>query len=272
MLELTLNDHETYRSEAPLFEEELPMTLILGMMGSDGWLLAADTHVTEIQLPDQRSGAQMAAGHFIGDECKILSRPDLGVSYASAGSDRTREAGERLIECVKAKTFGWEDTSSALRRIGRESKLGTNPPFGSERLLIIFDNPITELDNRKLETPQLWKLDLGISVRVAPPEYREIGGDFGNAATLLPQLYYTGCSVERLIRLAAFTLWFAAKCNPRDIGSDLDILVGRAGKSEFVPESDLDELHREFDQFDATIANGLGFTLAEVRKFRPGGS
>jgi hypothetical protein len=271
VLELTLSDHETYCPEAPPYEEELPMTLILAMMGSDGWLLAADRRVTQTQRSDPRSSAQIPAGYFPGDERKIVSRPDLGVSYASAGSDRTREAGDRLIESIKTHAFGWEDPSGSLRRIGSEFKLGMNPPFGSERLLIIFDERSAEFDKRKAS--QLWKLDLGILVRAAPREHREIGGDFANAATLFPQLYYRpDRPVERLIKLAAFTIWFAAKCNPGNISDDLDILVKRPGKDpEFITESEyhVGELRDEFEQFHSEMARSLGLPLEGGRREVP---
>jgi hypothetical protein len=276
--ELTLSDHETYCPEAPPFEEELPMTLTLGLMGCDGWLLAADRRVTETQQhwpPDDLK----PIGHCSSSECKIVARPDLGVWYASSGYDNTREAGEKLLERIQQGGFDRQNPCRSLRLIANEYALHQYRSFGLDRLTIILDRPPASEGKQLWKGPQLWAVDLAINQAYNRPGRRAgasqrtdqiIGGDWGNAATLLPQLYYSQCSVERLITLAAFTIQFAVKCSPTSISRNFDILVGRAGQApQFVPETRLNELRNEFDQFDAKIAAALGLTLAEVQKYRP---
>jgi hypothetical protein len=242
------------------FDEEFPMTLQIGMLASDGWILASDRRST--QGSGQSDGSQ---AYLSADTRKIELKPmGTNIAYACAGSDAIRRAGAALAARFAHLTSPWSNIAIELAGISQSYSLPFVVPFGSHRLIVVFFGP-------EVDEPQLWVVNFK-SGQLALPEpigQWALAGDFQSGARLLPQLYYSPRTCAELIRLAAFTIFYAHLFNPSGIAG-LDILVGQYGTApRFLSSAELDGLRVEFDRFDDVLARHFGTTVPALRHYRP---
>src|SRR5258708_15926926 len=81
------------------FEEDAPMTLLVGIIGNDGWILAADRRMREISSNTTPSVAISATTE------KIVCDLACGTTYAPAGDDLARSTGDEIIKLARKGQF-----------------------------------------------------------------------------------------------------------------------------------------------------------------------
>jgi hypothetical protein len=84
-----------YGSEAFLHEEKFPMTLVLGLVGSDGWILASDTCVVYDRFQVDQHG-RITNATFRANSRKLRWFTDIKLACAFAGDHVSQFAGEML--------------------------------------------------------------------------------------------------------------------------------------------------------------------------------
>jgi hypothetical protein len=242
------------------FDEEFPMTLQIGMLASDGWILASDRRST--QASGQPNGSQ---AYLSSDTRKIELNPmGTNIAYACAGSDAVRRAGTALATRFAHLNSPWTNIAAELAGISQTHSLPFSVPFGSHRLIVVFFGP-------EVGEPQMWAVNFVSGQLILPESIGQwsLAGDYQTGARLLPQLYYSQRNCDELIRLAAFTILYAHLFNPSGIAG-LDILVGRSRtQPRFLSTEELDALRAEFDRFDGVLAQHFGTTIPALRYYRP---
>ncbi len=119
--------------------EDVPMKLLVGMVGTDGWIIAADRRQREV-APDV--GISSATD-------KLIVSSACDVVYASAGDDLARRTGDEIIKLngqdklplgrgrhEELRLFLKDIASKIWRREARDSR-GTYPPAINERGLLL---------------------------------------------------------------------------------------------------------------------------------------
>jgi hypothetical protein len=115
----------------------------------------------------------------------------------------------------------------------------------------------------------LWAIELP-TLTITQCSSWTLAGDFGNAARLLPQLYYSRRSVESLSRLAAFTLFAGHECNPSSVGGPINLFYGDLyGRAFSATETQLNAITQEWTTFDEGLARSLDTDLTSVKPHRP---
>jgi hypothetical protein len=242
-------------------DEEFPMTLQIGMIASDGWVLASDRRGTEQSNQPDGSVATLAS-----DVRKIELQPrGVNVAYSCAGAGTiVRAAGIELVDRLMALNAPWINLSNEFMGISASHPALMYVPVGSNRLIVVCFGP-------EVGEAQMWNVDFMSGPLKYPDQVHHwtMAGDFHNAARLLPQLYYSKRSCDELMRLAAFTILYGHLFNPSGIGG-LDIVIGRQKKApRFLNDKELDTLRTEFDAFDQTLASSFSTSVPVVRHYRP---
>lgn len=237
------------------------MTLQVGMIASDGWLLASDRRSTE-----QSNQPDGSVATFANDVRKVELRPrGINIAYTCAGSGTiVRPAAIDLVDRLTALPAPWNNLSNEFAAVSASHPPPIYVPFGSNRMIVICLGP-------EVAEPQMWNVDFMNGPLKFPDQVDQwtIAGDFQNAARLLPQLYYSKRSADELVRLAAFTILHGHLFNPSGIGG-LDILIGEQGAvPRFLSIKELDKLREEFDAFDQTMASAFAATVPALRHYRP---
>lgn len=236
--------------------EELPVTLQIAMIASDGWILASDRR--SVGHSRQQDGSD---AFLTKDTRKIEASPSgLNLAYMCAGSDDVRRAGIALVDRLKDTNlpFNWQDIRSELAPFGKAQQPLS---YGSYCLTMVFYPPA-------LSKPQLWSVKLRPNPLPEQVTQFDVSGDFNSGARLLPQLYYSKRSCDELIRLAAFTILYGHLFNPSNVAG-LDVLVGRdAEEPKFLEESDLNILRGDFKTFDADVAKRFSTNLSNLDNYR----
>jgi hypothetical protein len=243
------------------FDEEFPMTMQIGMLASDGWILASDRRAGAYSAQPDGSHA-----YLLTDVRKIELKPTgVNIAYACAGAaDAVRKAGIALTNRLAGMPSPWLNLATEFTSIAASHALPFFAPFGSHRLIVVcFGHEVDE--------PQMWVIEL-VSGQLKLPErvgQWAIAGEYQNGARLLPQIYYSPRTCHELIRLAAFTILSAHLFNPSGVAG-LDILVGKTGEPpRFLSTAELDTQRNAFDTFDGALAQAFSTNLPALRHYRP---
>ncbi len=197
------------------------MTLLIGIVGNDGWIISADRRQREV-APDVAISSATN---------KLHSSPEI--VFASAGDDLARRMGDEIINLnsqgklplgrgrhEELRLFLKAFASKMWRREARDSR-GTYPPAINERGLLLgfrsFPNGILVLMIGR-HSDAYW-------IRGGAKTF----GDTGNAAK-----YFLGRFFElyrsdqnKLVFLAAHVISEASKLNPTGVNDGFDIALCR---------------------------------------------
>jgi hypothetical protein len=171
------------------------MTLLVGMVASDGIVLAADQRM--VQPATQEGELDDCEGI-----CKIVTWQNHKIAYARVGDRISKMVGTRLSEHLEAGKFNFNNIGPSLETLAievrdEEQRLSPRKPFdGQERsLLVVFYG-----------TPerQLWRL------RITPPDIAaeriptiSIQGALGNTARFFCSYYRPNLPISKLLPLAS---------------------------------------------------------------------
>jgi len=172
------------------------MTILVGMIGSDGIILAADQArvrpvANETQMDDKMLGRKIT--HFEKHR----------VAYAVAGDDITDLFGDVLLESLNAGSLDFGGQMEQSLRVMVEKKIvqfqQAMQNLGGEverTLLVVFYGP-------QVSEQQLWRL----RIRAGPAASRiagsTIAGAIGNSARFFDSYYKPNLPVRTLLPLAS---------------------------------------------------------------------
>jgi hypothetical protein len=212
------------------------MTLQVGMIAKDGWVLASDTRSLDLD------GLAADDGLLPGMTPKIVRCANNRAIYAFSGNELAHNAGlmfeERLDSILKGHR------AAELKRLGEDAHRAPITKLsmaGSRnRLLIIFYGPDQE--------PSLWSVGIGELGEFSPRQYAIAGG--ANLAKFFPVAYYESLSDERrtvrnLKRLAAHTICEGHTINPSPVaGLQLFWWTKKNDKAEEADHEEISELSK----------------------------
>jgi 20S proteasome alpha/beta subunit len=222
--------------------EELPVTFQVGLIGSDGWVLASDT------LETLDTGAQILASATD----KLYE--DDKVVVAFSGDDWSRKARDRVIEKIR-------DSSEAPRKVltdignavWQEIPEQVKPRARRTLIVAFTDNP-----------KRFYFLELGKGMLLEKRDFVTAGDDQNPAHFFIQRYYVRGAATENTIDqlklLAAHTIRQASRHNSRVQG--LDMIVCRVkddtSQCERVSDSEIKRLSAESEAIDQQLINLLG--------------
>jgi hypothetical protein len=190
--ELVLSDDVANRAYWPLSQEEVAVTLQVGMIGNDGWLIASDRCRT--------SSLRSRVG---SETTKLICKPAMGLAYAFSGDDCAILAGEMLEQRWQTPEIHI-DVRAALKTLGDESwqqarKALLVPPHPANvRSLLIGTT-----------TQGMWELRIGegTSIVYDVGDKVAVAGDDSSPALFFIERYYSrNLSVDALMPLAAHVI------------------------------------------------------------------
>jgi len=207
--------------------EEVPMTLQVGLVGTNGIVLASDCLVGRSHVK-----------HLTSKYSKISTRKDQKVISCWSGDEYP---STQLVKEVFKRLSG--DDLSELSSNIPESILETS--FGAD--IVKYDSA-EAMAVTISSTPKLYEIRLrrdgtkgSVDRACVRIQDKCIMGHRANAATFYTEHYYRKCPVENLVRLAAHTITTGSMINPNGIGG-LEIIICTERGFEHVPESRIDEL------------------------------
>lgn len=226
------------------------MTILVGMIGSDGIILAADRRMIQ-PAQDEK--------HFDVKEgiCKIVRLGKYRVAYARAGDDVSRLVGDEILTALHEKAFDFASISSTqllLEEIATSTvkRVATKPPpphfnpNDPRSLLIVFyGKPAPAL--------QLWRL------RISPPDPGaepivtiSVQGAIGNSARFFEHYYREGLPIEALTFLASHIVLTAGRVDSGII-EGLDVALFHRNSFRLLLENEKKPLRERSKRLNALI-------------------
>jgi hypothetical protein len=226
--------------------EEVPVTLQVGMIGKDGWVLASDRVRADTDGIRVRSHTE-----------KIVVLDSLGLSYSFYGDDCAIIAGEQLIENgeklldpsseTQFRHWLWQLANGSWQQVVNSMPNDYKAKFSASYLyrgLLIF---LRSSPNR------FWWMQIGQPSLVTSEVNRLAVGDPGNGARFFADHHYSSkMSVAQLSMLAAHTITVGGMLNPAGVGG-LDIVTCQNGTMRLLPEDELQDLVQRSHKLDAKI-------------------
>jgi hypothetical protein len=218
------------------------MTMQIGMIGTDGVLIASDTQWTDNEAPVRSSV----------NSTKLVIDDDCGVAVARAGS--MHAAGNLAYEIIALtlQDENWRSTDlGALPRIGERVLASVRPGREAAQCLAAFTRPTTSL--YLFEMARMgdgWGL---VSQEVLS---KKLAGDTKNAATFWAERYYRQMPIKTLIPLAAHLIISAGALNPAGI-SGLEIVLCDASGIRRVSGTEIFNLKVKAAARDKSIGESL---------------
>jgi hypothetical protein len=234
----------------PATEEEIPMTMQVGMVGTDGILIAGDTQWTENQT----------AYRYSTNSTKFVIDEDLGIAISRAVSMETAAKMADEILSLYRQDQDW--MSHDLFSI---SKLGTR----------VLDSVVSGREAAHCfvaTTRPVPKLHLFKSVQLSEPNgkthwgivcnevlTRTFAGDTHNSAVFWSERYYPRLSkvpIRNLVRLAAHTIVTARLLHNGGI-SGLEMILCDTSGIHRLPDQSIVELELQSIERDRAIGESL---------------
>lgn len=231
-------------------EEEMPMTMQVGMVGSDGILLAGDTRWT--YTPKLRPNELWSGKRYTQGIEKIVINRNRGMAVTCA---RNMEVARSLANLVIAEIRD-EDCAApiaALEAIGNKVLASCEEKRNDAQCLIAFMKP----------TPQLFILQFGTfngrygAVCQELQEYGFAGDNFCSSLFWIERYYkpYAALTVEQLVPLAAHFINTTAKQTTMVRG--LEIVLCRPSEILRLSKESIRELASQCDKWDENFGNTL---------------
>lgn len=209
------------------------MTFQVCLVGSDGFVLASDTKTAH------HEGIRVTS-----HTPKIQIQGNL--TWAVAGYDVADQASRILVEKMKLANDG--NIEHLLESSGREAweRFSKDKPTERGTLTVAQAAPV-----------RLWMLDVDSASRCTPVGDKVFAGDDRNSAVYFPEFYYKpNTKTTDLVFLAALTVLAAGHLNPTFVDG-LEIAVGRNGKIEKLPKTEIARLENRSLAFHADVGDRL---------------
>jgi hypothetical protein len=230
--------------------EEPPMTMQVGMVGTDGIVLAGDTRRTK--SPVVKFGQERFSGRYGENGTKIKIRDDRKIAVSSA---LCLDTAERIAGAIIAR----QDISNAglvesgIETIAKEV-FGANKKKGFHCIVVVSVDPKPRLYLvTDVKVGRSWTAICLEKKRLA------VAGDTVNAAVFWAERYYNQYlhiekkPVTELIPLAAHLIVCAHSLNTATV-SGLEIVVCKSSGVELQSEDFIDQLENRAAKREEAIA------------------
>jgi hypothetical protein len=221
----------------PLEWELSAMTLQVGLVGSDGIVIASDRLLQQFEN----------GGRSVSLVSKFLNAPgvlccwagDIIAEYAANNVWRLdwasvpNESGAIRRELISAGERAWADG---------ERMAGTLPNYSRKVIVACHDS--------------LWLLEIGINTIANQRFDRVVSGDAQNTSRYFINKYAEGCQripVVRLIMLAAYTVLAAGQDNPHGVGGIQVAVIPKGRNAIFLGHEQEEELRQRADKIDDAL-------------------
>jgi hypothetical protein len=238
------------------------MTILVGMVGSDGIVLAADGRMV-------RPASHAGEYDDISSILKITHLAQHGVAYAAAGDYIAWRAGQILSEALDDGQFDFTHIQRSLQSVGLKA-------FEYERGAIV--NTYTDEQDRnalltrttdqlprgvlvvfhgdQVPRRQLWGLNLQPTTSFAQPLNMAIYGAIGNLARFFGSYFIEQTPIAKLQFLAAHTVLMAHRFDSLMIEGLEVALFDTNGYQRLDPE-EISALRQNSEALDALIRRQL---------------
>jgi 20S proteasome alpha/beta subunit len=221
--------------------EELPVTLQVGLIGSDGWLIASDTRESR-----DTGGMQLSS-----NTGKIHDNDTFVLSFS--GDEWSRRMRDEIVhELTNVSGINDQRAIVGKSRVGIWNQIPESARFRTARTLLF---------GSKDDPGHLYEVSLGAKNELTQKWNFVTAGDLRNPAQFFIQHYYikrakTKNPVDQLKLLAAHTIIQAGRHNERVEG--LEMVVCRATADdhiycERVPDSEIERLTAESKAIDEQL-------------------
>jgi hypothetical protein len=234
--------------------EGIPVTFQVGMVGSDGAVLASDTRAL--------STAGVQSGISAGVDCssttqKLFCYDELRCAYCVAGNDNTirwiangvhdrlKKLRESRLGSDEVKALLWDAVNEVCKPRMNEFGDPSSPRHYhvAGAMLLAY---------RGKDKVELWRIDLtGFAPGVNPVLDKVVQGDSANSAAFFLR-YYRPVSVKGLLPIAAHCILTAGKMNPSGV-EGLEIVVATIGETRKLEKQELEVLREASDRLEAAI-------------------
>lgn len=211
------------------------MTLQVGMVGTDGIVLASDT-----------KWMNTAGIRHSSSSSKITVDPGRGIAVACARNlELSVPIAKAIIDAAREGDF--EHPLVAMERIGTQMVSLSSQERRDAQCLIVFVRP----------SPKLYYLQTDRTAAVCKEEWgKVVAGDQTGAAVFFTERYYERKPVRALLPLAAQLIFEGHKLNDNWI-QGLEILVCDDAGFHSVPKESIAELQSRAAALDAAIESSL---------------
>jgi len=225
-------------------EEELPMTMQAGMVGTDGILIASDTQWTNSPMLTDRS---WAGGRHGFNSPKIIINHERGMAISCARDMETARHVAREISGLKEE--GLNRPTEAIEEIIARTLPAAVEQKKEAHCLIALTRP----------APQLLLFQFGtLNGKWGPicqkMETKGIAGDTLNAAIFWVERYYKSRPIEQLVPLAAYLIISASKLNTAMI-SGLEVVLCTSTSIRRISDDSIHELKQKANEWDRRISD-----------------
>ena len=236
------------QTATPVFStvgEEPPMTMQVGLVGSDGIVLASDTKWTHPPKDRLSSGKRYTS---VGPKIEIHRAKNIAVCMAG-DMQSARRIAKLIIQEWKAEDSRYPE--DALERIGQQV-LQQDRSGAQCHVVVGASSP-------QLFSFEFCELEDGWTPSIRRESGKFIAGDCANASTFWAERYCKvfqslHLGVERLIPLAAHVVTSAASINNDGVGG-LDIVICEKSSIRRLSEESISILMEKSEGWDRIIGD-----------------
>jgi 20S proteasome alpha/beta subunit len=220
--------------------EDIPMTFQVGMVGTDGVLLASDTRM--LRQEGCRTSSEIR---------KICQLEHPAMACCAAGDDHTMHIRDQFLS-LRRKDRSTPTNELLAQGANERWKFlygdRSGQPFQHSKGSIL----VAEYSRN---IPELWMLEFGESHFVAFVGDKILSGDaISPAAFFIERYYRSTAKISELLPLAAHAILMAARLNPTGVGG-LEIVVGRDGQFQKLDEDEIAPFRTFSETLDTDIRN-----------------
>jgi hypothetical protein len=239
--------------------ENIPVTFQVGIVATDGVILASDTRVTQIEGQALYSTAE--GQRLFSTSEKIVVHDEVPrLAYCWAGDQlQSRIAHDFSDSARKEKsTLSFQQIRELLIRTATLALIALYPGYPHELPQGTLASPRKHTGGSVLvaypglSTVELWKLRVDCTLDAFPVRDKTAAGDTINPAIFFLEKYYRQDTIDKLLPLAVHTILTAAALNPKDIGG-LEIVTCRNERFERLPAERIAELTQFSQTLDRSI-------------------
>ncbi|HXX23400.1 MAG TPA: hypothetical protein VEO19_09640, partial [Terriglobia bacterium] len=176
-----------------LVREEIPMTLQVAMVGTDGIIVASDR---QVMLYDGPRATRLSS--------KIIKSRSKGVVLAWSGHDIAYEISRRILNEEEKFDFEFEEDKQPIEEIARaayseeyEGKHDPQSQFGE--IIIVSASNLSNFYTLKMSSERQCRLTAILD--------KAIAGDIKNPVHFFVETYYKKTEICNLLTLASYTIW-----------------------------------------------------------------
>lgn len=222
------------------------MTFQVGIVGSDGVLLASDTKA--LSTAGFQDGIS-AGANFSATTKKLFCCNEFRHAYCITGNDnaiwrvgrcaheKIKKQGNVILSSEAVHSLLWDSVDEICPAISHGSKY-----YGS--MLLCY---------RGEQSVDLWRVNLdsfGLAVNWVLD--KTVEGDAANTAVFFLERYYRAAPIKQLLPLAAHCILTAAKLNPTGV-EGLEIVVSTLKETRKLEKHELSALKQVSETLEAAI-------------------